>query len=154
MSIRDANGQKHATRIFRFEENLEEAYYSAWYYFPRTFRPNRWWNVFQFKSKTLEDESVPVWVINVGVIDDNAMAFYATDHINDGVYHQANAVPIPVGEWVHLEAYVRRSNNVDGQLTVWQNGDEILDIRDVATSINSNISGVLTTIATTSSRTM
>jgi hypothetical protein len=40
---------------------------------------------------------------------------------------------IPVGKWVHLEAYLRQSADFTGQIIVWQDGVEILNQNNVKT---------------------
>jgi hypothetical protein len=57
-SIAGADGTtgNQATRIFRWRTAddsplPDDAYYSAWYLFPDTWRPARFWNVFQWKTK-------------------------------------------------------------------------------------------------------
>jgi hypothetical protein len=34
---------------------------------------------------------------------------------------------LPVGEWVHIEAFLRQSAAFDGRIVVWQDGVEILN---------------------------
>jgi hypothetical protein len=40
---------------------------------------------------------------------------------------------IPVGRWVHLEAYLRQSSGFDGEIAVWQDGVEIVRQTNVKT---------------------
>ena len=138
LRIDDARDEAQGARIFRYAENLEEGYYSAWFFFPEVYEPDEWWNIFQFKSKVGE-ESLPTWIVNVGVEDDGEMYFYLFDHIEDKSYAQVEARPIPTFEWVHLEMFVRRSDEGDGRITLWQNGVTLFDVDEVATSLDENI---------------
>ncbi|MCP4371010.1 MAG: hypothetical protein GY797_23280, partial [Deltaproteobacteria bacterium] len=40
------------------------------------------------------------------------------------------------GEWVHIEAYVKKSHLPNGRLTVWLNGQEIIDAQNIQTLRN------------------
>jgi hypothetical protein len=144
LTITDANGSEQAARIFRWDENPVQAYYSVWLYFPQTYKPANWWNVFQFKSKPdMEaDANDPMWVLNVGNNAAGDMVFYLWDAINSKAYDHPLAKPamtIPVGCWTHVEAYYRRSTKKDGQITIWQDGVKLFDVDGVKTAIAGNI---------------
>lgn len=111
----------------------EEAYYSAWYYFPQNYQPANSWNIFQFKSKG--DTAEPMLSFNIGNTDNGSMYLYVWDRANGGISHNQgdNPLIVPVGQWVHIEAYVKRSFNPDGQLTVWQDGVKIIDALNIRT---------------------
>lgn len=137
LTIYDADGTQQGARIFRYRENLPEATYSAWFYFPQAYAPDRWWNVFQFKSRT--EESDPTWVVNVSADDSGKMAFYVTDHIRDNVFHQVDPVEIPVGEWVHLEAYLLRAADDTGRIILRQDGVTLFDFDRVPTAYGDDV---------------
>ncbi|MGE0759469.1 MAG: heparin lyase I family protein [Pirellulaceae bacterium] len=126
-----------------------EAYYSTWAYFPRTFNPNKyapwdpgdggWWIVFQFKAHDDQDVSQPVWALNV-FHDDRTkrMHFYLFSPANGSrSVEQSVPRPIPVRQWVHLEAYYRVSAAKEGAITVWQDGHRILHAHGVRTAVSS-----------------
>ena len=122
-----------------------EAYYSVWFYFPETYNPNKydpwdpgdggWWNVFQFKSDDSNGESQPIWTLNIAHDDaESFMYFYLYSKENlPNAYDQATPIPIPVNQWVHLEVRYDQSASTDGSLTVWQDGQQILDVANVRT---------------------
>lgn len=153
-AFRARNGNR-AVRLMRWtDRHWEEggdyfpdrAYYSAWFWFPETYNPNKyppwdpgdggWWNVFQFKSADEFCESQPLWALNVYHDDDaGTMSFYLRSSYNPPYsFEQRDPLPLPVREWVHVEAlYV---NSVDsGRITIWQNGQKIISARDVQTSL-------------------
>jgi len=137
-------------RLFRWMESKanQEAYYSAWYYFPRIYQAE-WWNIFQFKSR--RDAAVspdPFWYVQVGNRPNGTMYLYLTwwpqlwsDRGVEGPHrgetggrNYGQAIKdLPVGQWVHIEAFLRQSAVFDGQITIWQDGVEILTQRDVKT---------------------
>jgi hypothetical protein len=137
-------------RLFRWSEirSNPEAYYSAWYYFPRIYRAE-WWNIFQFKSRSDNVRSSdPFWFVQVGNRRSGAMYLYLTwwgqlwqdrgvegPHRGEFEGHNYGQVikDLPVGQWVHIEAFLRQSSAFDGQIIVWQDGVEILKQDNVRT---------------------
>ncbi|MGD8237579.1 MAG: heparin lyase I family protein [Armatimonadota bacterium] len=155
MTIRGAAGRKLAVRLMRWGneawdtgESLglpEEAYYSAWYYFPRAYRPAKWWNIFQFKStptgKTGQD-SQPMWTVNVDSVD-GEMTLYLytklnTPH-NPGKQLVDPPLTLPVGKWVHLEVLYKHSETDGGRIAMWQDGTKIYDVDGVRTALGERI---------------
>jgi hypothetical protein len=117
-------------------------YYSAWYYIPNQVRVGSFWNIMQFKAN-LNGTSGLFWKIDVRN-DSNGRMFatliwkgtiagpYAGDGIKVRKYTQ-NTAPLPVGKWFKLEAYLKQSEQFDGQITVWQDGVTIFNIQNVRT---------------------
>lgn len=128
----------------------KNAYYSTWMYFPKTYNPDKhpkwdpgdggWWNVFQFKANDSDGDSQPIWTLNVDhIAESKTMEFYLYSKENKpSSYAQPNPIAIPVGKWVHVEAFYQVSAQDDGQITIWQNGKKILDIQDVRTALSEN----------------
>jgi len=131
MALTDGSG---GTRLFRWREAREypEAYYSAWFYFPDRYEPEAWWNIFQFKSKVSDSINDAFWVLNVGNRADGAMYLYLYDWQNEKSYGQ-QVIDLPVGQWVHLECYLRQSAEETGQLTCWQDGVTLWDLAGIST---------------------
>ncbi len=124
-----------------------EAYYSVWYYFPYKYNPNKyapwdqgdggWWNIFQFKSNDNDGISQPTWMLNVAHDDtNNYMYFYLYSKYNPPkTYSQllSPRIPIPIGRWFHIEAFVRKSDT-NGQIKIWQDGVLLFDIDNILTA--------------------
>ena len=143
MRIRGAeDGKPQAVRVFRrWMDNTgdsdiplpDEAYYSAWYYFTQRYTPPVWWNIFQFKSRGAT--SLPMFSFTVDNRNGGAMYLDVWDNILEETYVQNRpGIPLPVDQWVHIEAYIKQSYAPTGRLTVWQDGVEILDIQNLQTS--------------------
>jgi hypothetical protein len=135
-----------AVRLFRWNESRAnlEAYYSAWFYFPRSYRVPVWWNIFQFKSRTGAVANDPFWTLQVGNRRDGAMYLFLEwwnglsiegPHRGEfgGRSFEQALRDIPVGSWTHIEVFLRQSSAFDGQLIVWQDGVELFNVRDVRT---------------------
>lgn len=141
LSVENASKQTQGARIFRWAENAPEAYYSAWFYFPEQVNPAVWWNIFQFKSNN--GESLPTWIVNVDTDEQSGdMTLYLWDDITDTSHYiplVEQPMPIPVGEWVHIEMFVRQAQDLNGQVTLWQDGVLLYDISKVQTTLADNI---------------
>ncbi len=132
----------------------DEAYYSVWMYFPYLYDPAKeepwdpgdggWWNVFQFKSNNLADESVPLVTFDVYVDTEmEQMVFgliskyypdpYDNDHVQT-YYVQEDPIPIPVGQWFHVETYYEKSTDGEGSVRVWQDGQLIFEADELVTA--------------------
>lgn len=138
LTIREADGRAQAARIFRWHEDLRRGYYSAWYYFPRRYEPRTWWNIFQFKTHDRSGVSQPAWSLNVGNLPSGKMTFYLYSSLQQKTYNRPltpNPLPIPVGRWVHVEAFYRRATDGTGRIAVWQDGTKIYDITGVRTAL-------------------
>jgi len=134
-----------AVRLFRWNESrtIPEAYYSAWYYFPRGYRVADWWNVFQFKSRNGAAND-PFWSLQVGNRPSGAMYLYLDwwdgltiegPHRGEfgGRSYDQTVKDVPVGNWTHIQVFLRQSGFFDGQVIVWQDGGELFNVRDVRT---------------------
>lgn len=139
-----------AVRLFRWAESRANpaAYYSAWFYFPRIYTPS-WWIIDQFKSRSCSScDPDPFWFVQVGNRPNGSMYLYLTwwhgpwpngtvegphqGEFGGRDYHQ-NIKDLPTGQWVHLEIFLRQSAAFDGEITVWQDGVEILRQTNVKT---------------------
>ena len=144
LSIRDANGQPQGARIFRWLENPLEAYYSAWLLFPERFQTGQWWDVFQFKSPDQTGTSQPTWVLNVGNLPTGEMYFYLWDALTGHAHQPGSSQIVPVGRWVHVEVFYRRSTGQAGRIAVWQDGVKLFDRDGVQTAIAEQVQWSLT----------
>lgn len=134
LTVDTRDGERDATRLMRWCEPTDYAwaYYSAWFYFPQRVQVKAgWWNIFQFKSKT-DYANDPFWVVNVGNRDDGTMYLYLRDWMHERSYLQTTK-DLPVGRWVHIEAYIHRSDGSDGRITIWQDGTMLFDLSNVQT---------------------
>jgi hypothetical protein len=142
-------------RAFRWKEAREnrDAYYSAWIYLPQNLNPTSGFlNMFQFKSRTSDGSRIdPIWGF-YGVPDGKGGTYLkagwgwggtpiAGPSSSDGVggkwYEPAQKVSLPVGRWVHLEAFLHQANGFDGKLQFWQDGVKMFDLNNIRTSFNN-----------------
>lgn len=144
LSISGADGTtgSQAARLFRWRVAdgsplPEEAYYSAWYRFPHAWRPARFWNVFQWKTKISEERNDPTFVLNVQPLPQGGMRLSLFDGFRQET-RDVSPVELPTGRWVHVEARYRWSSEAAGRVTVWQDGLPILGADGVQTEYPSD----------------
>jgi hypothetical protein len=121
------------TRLFRWSEPRahEEAYYSAWFFFPPLYRPNVWWNIFQFKSAT-SSRNDPFWSLIVGNRPDGSMYLYLRDSRHERSFTQ-DVADLPVGTWVQITCFLRQSAHDTGELKCWQDGALLWHLSGIST---------------------
>ena len=159
MTITTPNSPTSGTRMFRWLEPRanRELYYSVWVYIPTLYTltgdpsTGHYLNLFQFKTRTADNTRIdPVWAFYID--DSHAGQYYlktgwgwggtqlagpyAGNPVSGKWYYQRVA-PLPVAQWVHLEAFLRESSGYDGHLTLWQDGVELFDFQNVITSYNN-----------------
>jgi hypothetical protein len=109
------------------------AYYSTWLRLDAPIDAD-WFNVMQWKHTTADGTSSdPVWTINIGKQADGRDYLYLYRHVgNDGNYNTPgigragdSSVPLPIGQWTHLEAYYNWTSEKTGSVIVYQDGQQI-----------------------------
>jgi hypothetical protein len=142
-------------RAFRWKEARanRDAYYSVWIYLPQPLNPGgRFLNLFQFKSRTADGRRVdPVWAF-YGTSDGQGGAYLragwgwggtplagprSTDGVSGTWFEPMEQVSLPVGRWIHLEAFLHQSNEFDGRVQFWQDGVQLFDLNNIRTSFKN-----------------
>jgi len=104
------------------------AYYSAWYYLPRTIAVDMYWVIFKFRQKeqATMDELFDLDLIN---LDTGEMSLQLYDHRSQDVVPLNVGSPVmPVGRWFQIEAFYRNAQDDTGRLTFWLDGRQILEL--------------------------
>ncbi len=119
------------------------AYYSTWMYIPEAYDPGKdapwdpgdggWWNVFQFKSDDANGVSQPMFSMNIEMNEDGQMVPYLWSAQEEKSYAPKTEIAITPGKWVHIEAYYKSSPNNNGRITLYQDGEQIIDVKNVQT---------------------
>jgi hypothetical protein len=147
----------HHAKLMRGRIDRKEAYYSAWYYFDANFKTDSAGgsvNIMQWKTTpdATGGNCDPTFVILCGTHPDDVRRIslfhwpvalnklpFKEPVVEKGVmlgrgaaYLQSSPRPIPDQTWVHIEAYYR-SDREDGQVVVWQDGTEVINVRGVNT---------------------
>ncbi len=118
------------TRMFRWYEAQRnpDAYYSVWFYFPRAYStPAGWWNVFQWKSKNTAGQIDPFLLLDALAQPDGSMRL-SLYNWKTRVRFGTASVPIPVGRWFKVEAFLHQSASGGGRVVIWQDGVTLFDV--------------------------
>lgn len=105
-----------------------EAFYSAWYYLPRTVTVGGFWVIFKFRQQdqSTMDELFDLDLINLAT---GEMSLQLYDHHRQAVIDLDMPDPVvPVGQWFQIEAFYRNAQDATGRLTFWLDGRPIVDI--------------------------
>ena len=125
----------------------DSAYYGVWMRLDHNYSIRNkasssggWWNVFQFKSNDEDGTSQPLWVLNMGNDPRSGkMSFYLYSKYNrPNSVGQAAPLEIPVDRWFHVEAFYEQSSGNEGSISIWQDGQLILNANKVKTVLNGN----------------
>ena len=140
MTINTTAGVDTAVRAFRWKEahTGQDLYYSGWYYFPQHHVPTVFWNVMQFKSELYnasgaQIENDPIFTVNV---DDDGVGgalhlhvfYFGTAFGGSNVKFTQAVADLPVGQWVHIEAFLHQAENASGILQLWQDGNLLIEL--------------------------
>lgn len=161
-SIHNAStpGENKAVRFMRWTDKAwnndgryfpEQAYYSVFIFLPETYDPSKppendpnsdggWWNIFQFKSDN-NAGSMPVVVLDL--YNQNNQMFFGLvikDYPDDdseshtqAYFVQSNPQRINPMTWVHIEMFLKKSEQYDGEVFLWQDGVEIFHKQNIRT---------------------
>ncbi len=139
LHLPDTGSRQQGVRLVRWCESQHhtEAYYSAWYYFPRAYTVNYWWGVMQWKSADSAGRQQSAWM--VGVNSRNGQMYLRLWDYFNRRGHDQWTTPLPVGRWVHIEGYYRKAADNTGQVTIWQDGKQILHAANIKTIYTDNV---------------
>jgi hypothetical protein len=119
---------------FAREGNLPvQAYYSAWYYLPRSVTVGVYWVIMKFRLRRVVDDPTSedeLFDVNLKSLNDGGMSLRLYVHQQFGGGDWPLDVPDPpvsVGDWFQLEAFYRVASDSSGRLTLWLDGKQILD---------------------------
>ena len=109
-----------------------EAYYSAWYYLPRTIGVSGFWVIFKFRQQeqATMDELFDLDLIN---LPSGEMSLQLYDHRRQATIPLDVTDPVvPVSRWFQIEAFYRNAQDATGRVTFWLDGQPILELRNQA----------------------
>ena len=119
---------------FAREGNLPiAAYYSAWYYLPRSVTVGVYWVIMKFRLRNVVDDPSSegeLFDVNLKSLNDGGMSLrlYVHQGFGGGDWPLDVVDPVvPVGDWFQLEAFYRVASDNSGRLTLWLDGKQILD---------------------------
>ncbi len=103
------------------------AYYSAWYYIPRTVTVGTFWLIMKFRERTsVDDSGSDTELYDIGLVNTatGELAVSLLDHRMTGPFPLSTQNPVvPVSAWFQVEAFYRNAADASGRLTIWLSDD-------------------------------
>jgi hypothetical protein len=126
------------------------AYYGTWLYVPHAYDPAKqpprdpgdggWWNVFQFKSEDANGDSQPLWVLNLSRTAGGELSPYLYSPVNEPRSYVASAPKsFPAAKWVHIEVFYAARQGKRGEITLFLNGERVIQVKSVLTSLGGKM---------------
>jgi len=119
-------------RLWRTDQFPQAAYYSAWYYLPRAYQTTDDWTIMQLRAPVPGDPTTISLLLDVDLrsLPDGDLILSVYDHRPQ--YLRAAtpdpAIPVPVGDWFQVQAYLDDSSGADGRFALWLNGQLLYDL--------------------------
>jgi hypothetical protein len=126
--IDTTSGTSDGARLYRRIEN-GGAYYSAWFRLAAIHSVANWWSIFLYHARDTPepaDDANFLWDLRVVQPSEGQLAIVLYEHATQGLTASAPH-SLPVGEWFHLEAYFEYAPPASSRLSVWLNGQPLLD---------------------------
>ena len=109
-----------------------QAYYSAWYELPGPVTVGTFWVLFKFRLRTdASDASTEKELYDLGLVNaaDGSLTLSLYDHQSGGNVPLLEPAPVvQTGVWFQIEAFYRNAQDASGRLTIWLDGQEIVDV--------------------------
>jgi hypothetical protein len=129
-TIDTTDGGDHTARLFRRMVS-GAAYYSAWFFFPQLYIPETWWSIFLFRAQRDPNDIntyLNLWDLDVERPDGGSLSLSFYNHVTKEFTRSMAPPPIPIGQWVHIEAFFHYVAPDQTRITVWQDGVQVFDL--------------------------
>ncbi len=119
-----------------------EGYYGAWLYFPRKIFGSLPWSFLRFRT-VVDQEGTPkdraLFSLSVRERPDGEMTLSLYDGVG-GKHVRPDVAPVvPVGRWVHFEAFLREATDKTGRVAFWMDGAKLFDLDGVTTVVGHSL---------------
>jgi hypothetical protein len=122
---------QESTSLARAGDLPAEAYYSAWYYLPRSVSVGTFWVLFKFRQRTNADDpatATELYDMDLATLPSGEMTLQLYDHsASADIPLEVTDPVVPVEAWFQLEAFYRAAPDATGRLTFWLDGQQVID---------------------------
>jgi len=129
----DAAKDARQARCVREGALPSEATYGAWFYVPASATNGDNWNLMHFQYGD-PDAPTKVWDVSLGNAADGSLYLYLYDSKRTMVRTPKSPPKVPIGSWFHVEFYWRHATDTSGEVTLFQDGEQTLDVKNISTS--------------------
>lgn len=125
----DTNG--HQTRCAREGVFPTAAYYGAWYFIPKTATNTGNWNLVHFQGGMPVQHGL--WDISLVNGANGELEAVVFDFLNSTTRRATTRTPVPIGEWFHLELYLKRAADATGEVALYQDDQLLFEATNLIT---------------------
>lgn len=108
-----------------------DAIYGAWYFVERSAKNTDNWNLMHFQGGL--DPTHGLWDVSIGNAADGSLNLYLFDFLRGSVRTPDAPLLVPVGKWFHVQVHLRRAVDATGQVALFQDGSELLNLTGLST---------------------
>jgi hypothetical protein len=140
-TIDTSDGTDHTARAYR-RTAPGGAYYSAWFYLNETHSSFSWWTFFLFRALTDPqniESAVNLWDIGLERRPNGDLALLFFDHMTLADVSAPADNVVPVGQWFHLEAYFEYAPPQSTHITLWQDGRQVMDLKNLGAASSDHL---------------
>lgn len=130
--VRAGDDEGFQTRCVRQGVAPSAAYYGAWYFVPASASNSALWNLLHFRGGEPADQH-GLWDVSLENRDADTLEIFVFDFLHGMVRRPTKPTPIPIGEWFHIELFLRRAADATGEVALYQDGEKLLEARDIVT---------------------
>jgi len=126
------SGRDVHTRCYRQGALPQAAYFAAWYYLPAYATNTGNWNLFHFRGGDDVDHTQGMLDVSLESANGNLqLALFGMNHAR--ISGSAPAPNVPIEKWFQIAVYVKRAPEATGEVALFQDGNELLRVKNVAT---------------------
>jgi hypothetical protein len=111
----------------------KDATYGAWYFLPSSTSNAGTWNLMHFQGGADITAQHGMWDVSLGNTDDGGRTVILFDFARNRPRLPVDAPRVPIGAWFHLEFRWRRAADASGEVAVYQDGQQVLTLTELAT---------------------
>lgn len=130
--VRAGDDDADQTRCVRQGVLPAAAYYGAWYFIPESATNSALWNLIHFRGGEPASQE-GLWDISLENRSDGKLEVIVFDFLHGVVHRPTKPKAVPIGAWFHLELYLRRAFDATGEVALYQDGEKVLEIRNLVT---------------------
>jgi hypothetical protein len=132
----DGTGMSQA-RCVREGALPQSATYGAWFYVPASATSSGNWNLMHFQGGQPGGTLLPWWDVSLANAP-QGLLLQVVNYVGmskDPVTIQqgSGAMAVPIGSWFHVEFRWRRATDATGEITLFQNGRQVVHLAGIAT---------------------
>jgi hypothetical protein len=116
----------------------QSAYYGAWFYVPMAVANFGNWNLIHFQGAsgpTMSPTAAVQELWDTSLVNNTSGGLQVTgyDLFQSVTPDAGGGPPIPIGQWFHLEVFLKRASDATGRFAIYQDGANVFELSGVPT---------------------